>query len=161
VVTPLSPDCTAKYGAVVPASPAEVGNWGGARGFPVAAILLVMVAATAIVAQALVTSVRGRRRDVAVFKILGFERRQVRAMVAWHATTVAAVALVAGVPLGVAAGRLVWRLAAEELGVIPEVALPWTVLLAAPITVLLANLVAWPTGRLAARTPPIRVLRTE
>jgi ABC-type lipoprotein release transport system permease subunit len=150
-----------EHGAVVPASPAEVGNWGGARGFPVAAILLVMVAATAIVAQALVTSVRGRRRDVAVFKILGFERRQVRAMVAWHATTVAAVALVAGVPLGVAAGRLLWRLAAEELGVIPEVALPWTVLLAAPITVLLANLVAWPTGRLAARTPPIRVLRTE
>jgi len=148
-------------GAVVPARPAEVGNWGGVRGFPVAAIMLVTLAATAIVAQALVASVRRRRRDVAILKTLGFERRTIRAIVAWHATTVAAIALLAGLPLGVAAGRFAWRLAADELGVIPEVAVPWTALLAVPLTIALANLVAWPSGQLAARTPPAPVLRTE
>jgi hypothetical protein len=150
-----------EVGAVIPARPAEVGNWGGVRGFPLAAILLVALAATAVVAQALVASVRRRRRDVAILKTLGFERRTIRAIVAWHATTVAAIAVLAGLPLGVAAGRFAWRLAADELGVIPEVAVPWTALLAVPLTIALANLVAWPSGQLAARTPPAPVLRTE
>jgi hypothetical protein len=150
-----------EVGAVIPARPAEVGNWGGVRGFPLAAILLVALAATAVLAQALFASVRRRRRDLAILKTLGFERRAIRAIVAWHATTVAAIALLAGVPLGVAAGRFAWRLAAGELGVIPEVAVPWTALLAVPLTVMLANVVAWPLGQLVARTPPAPVLRTE
>ena len=54
--------------------------------------------------SALVSSLRRRRRELAVLKTLGFSRRQVRATVAWQASTVAAVGLVVGIPLGLLVG---------------------------------------------------------
>ena len=66
--------------------------------------LLALLAAAAL-AHLLVTSVRRRRRDLAILKSLGFVRGQVSAAVAWQATTVALLALAVGLPLGVALGR--------------------------------------------------------
>ena len=60
---------------------------------------------------------RRRRRELAVLKTLGFSRRQVRATVAWQASTVAAVGLVVGIPLGLLVGSYVWHQVATELGV--------------------------------------------
>lgn len=53
---------------------------------------LVALLALGTVAHALVTSVRRRRRDLAVLKTLGFVRGQVSQTVAWQATTFALVA---------------------------------------------------------------------
>jgi hypothetical protein len=82
--------------------------------------------------------------------------------VAWQATTVVALALLIGLPLGIAVGRTVWVLFADDLGVVAE---PWfpvlAVALMVPLTVLIANLVAAVPAWVAARTRPGVVLRSE
>ena len=114
------------------------------------------------IGHALVTSVRRRRRDFAVLKTLGFDRRQVRATVAWQATTLATVGLVLGVPLGVVVGRLVWGRVADGLGISTTGAVPVIALmLLVPAAVVLANLIAALPARAAARTRPAVVLRSE
>ncbi len=148
--------------AAVPQRPAEVGNWGRVSGFPYLVAALVAAAAAAALAHALVTSVRRRRRDLAILKTLGFERHDVRAAVAWQATTIAAIGLLAGLPLGIGIGRFAWNLFAGELGVVPDAVAPlWPGLLIIPATLLLANLVALLPGRIAARTSAPLVLRAE
>lgn len=148
--------------AAVPSRPAEVGNWGRVSGFPHVLAALIAAAAAAVLAHALVTSIRRRRRDLAILKTLGFERRDLRATLAWQASTVAAIGLLAGLPLGVGIGRFAWNLFAEELGVVPETVAPvWPGLLLIPATLLLANLVALLPGRIAAGTRPAAVLRAE
>src|SRR5262249_6978739 len=63
------------------------------------------------------SSVRARRRDLALLTTLGFTRRQLRAAVAWHATVLILGGLVIGVPLGVVVGRAMWRAFAADLDV--------------------------------------------
>jgi putative ABC transport system permease protein len=95
-------------------------------------------------------------------KSLGFTRRQVRHAVAWQATTIAAVALLIGLPTGIAGGRWAWRVFAAQLGVLPEPAIPLTaILIAIPAALALANLIAAAPARAAARTQSAAVLRTE
>jgi hypothetical protein len=148
--------------ASVPGRPADVANWGRVSAFPYALAALVAAAAAALLAHALLTSIRRRRRDLAILKTLGFERRDVRATVAWQATTVAAIGLLVGLPLGAATGRFAWNLFAAELGVAPEPVVPlWSGLLVIPAALLLANLVALLPGRIAAGTRPALVLRAE
>ena len=59
-----------------------------------------------------------------MLKTLGFERRQVRATLAWQATTLAIVGLVVGIPIGVVVGNLVWRSVASSLGISPTPVFP-------------------------------------
>ena len=95
-------------------------------------------------------------------KSLGFIRRQLRQVVAWQATTIAGIALLIGLPAGVAAGRWAWRVFAAQLGVLPEPAAPLiTILIAIPAALALANLVAAAPGRAAARAQPATILRSE
>jgi ABC-type antimicrobial peptide transport system permease subunit len=117
--------------------------------------------ALGLMVHVLVSSVRRRRRDLALYKTLGFVRRQVAAVSAWQATAMAAVALLIGFPLGIALGTFAWRVFADQLGVAPEVEFPLTFLLAVPAVLLLANLVAAVPALLAARTHPATVLRSE
>ena len=72
------------------------------------------------------------------------------------------VALLAGLPLGVAAGRWAWQLFGAGLGIPanPVVPVP-LVLLMVPAVILIANVVAWWPGWSAARISPAQVLRTE
>jgi predicted lysophospholipase L1 biosynthesis ABC-type transport system permease subunit len=120
------------------------------------------LAAAAALGHALITSIRRRRRDLSILKTLGFLRRQVSATVAWQATTVATIALVVGIPIGIAAGRWAWTLFARQLGVAAKpVAGWWAVLLAIPATWLVANVVAAIPGRAAARMQPAAALRSE
>src|SRR5207248_1575294 len=105
-----------------------------------AGVLALLAAAT--VAHALVTSVRRRRRDIAVLRALGFGRGHVSATVAWQATTLVLVAVVLGVPLGVASGRWAWTVLAQRLGAVVEPVTPTLgVALLMPAALLLGNLV--------------------
>jgi ABC-type lipoprotein release transport system permease subunit len=125
-----------------------------------AGILALMAAAT--LAHTLITSIRRRRLDIAILKTLGFVRRQVSATVAWQATTLGAMALVIGVPVGVIAGRWGWNVFADHLGVVPDAVIPAVMtFLAVPATILVANLLAVVPGRIASRLRPGPVLRTE
>jgi ABC-type lipoprotein release transport system permease subunit len=125
-----------------------------------AGILATMAAAMLI--HTLLTSIRRRRRDLAILKTLGFVRRQVGTAVAWQSSTLAAISLVVGIPVGVVAGRWAWRLFTDQLGVVPSPVVPTAALiLLIPATVLLAVAASVVPGRIAARMKPASVLRTE
>jgi ABC-type antimicrobial peptide transport system permease subunit len=83
-------------------------------------------------------------------------------LVAWQATALAAAALLPGLPLGILAGRLAWAFFADAAGVGPRPDVPVPlILLAIPVTLLLATLIAaWP-GWTAARVHPAVALHTE
>src|SRR5205807_3746412 len=128
--------------------------------FVLAGLLALLSAAT--LAHILVTAVRRRARDLAILRTLGFVGSQVRAAVAWQATTLVLIALLVGIPIGVAAGRWSWTTFANQLGYVPEPAvrlLP--ILLTIPAALLLGNLIAALPARAAARTSPAEVFRTD
>jgi predicted lysophospholipase L1 biosynthesis ABC-type transport system permease subunit len=105
---------------------------------------------------------RSRRRDLALLKTLGFTRRQLAATVAWQSSVAVGVGLLAGVPLGIIAGRLLWNQFAEQIYAVPSPNVPvLPVVIIAATALALANLVAaWP-GRMAARTQTALLLRAE
>jgi predicted lysophospholipase L1 biosynthesis ABC-type transport system permease subunit len=145
-----------------PTTPIEVGRLQQINWFP--AILAAVLAALALLAvgHTLVTSVRRRRRELALLKTIGFGRRQVGATVAWQATTLAAVGLVVGIPVGLVVGRAVWRLVADGLGVATGATMPTLMLILTVVAALaLVNLVAFFPARAAARTRPADALRSE
>ena len=149
-------------GVVLPAvPPPEVREVKGVNGLPLVLAAVLTLLAVGTIAQTLVTSVRRRRRDLAILKAVGFVGRQVRASVAWQATAIAATGLLAGLPLGVAAGRWAWDLLAQGFAIQPVAVTSPVLLLAVPAVLLLANAVAAIPARTAARTRPAVVLRTE
>jgi predicted lysophospholipase L1 biosynthesis ABC-type transport system permease subunit len=145
-----------------PTLPTEIERVRQIDGLPVALAAFVAVVALVAVGFALVTAARRHRRELAVLMTLGFERRQVRATVAWHATTVALIGLVVGIPLGLVVGRLAWRAVADELGISGAPTLPVLgILLLVPVVLVAVNLVAAVPAARAARTRPAVVLRSE
>jgi hypothetical protein len=149
-------------GAVLPAvAPPEIRSLREVSGLPVALALLLTLLAAGTVAHTLVTSVRRRRRELAILKTVGFMARQVRATVAWQATAVAGASLAVGLPLGIAAGRLAWSFFAGQVAIEPVPVVSPLVLLAIPAIIVLANAVAAFPARSAARTQPATVLRAE
>jgi hypothetical protein len=71
-------------------------------------------------------------------------------------------ALLVGLPLGVAAGRLAWDVFADREGIAPEVVVPVPALLVViPAAALLAAAIAVLPARAAAATHPAVVLRAE
>jgi predicted lysophospholipase L1 biosynthesis ABC-type transport system permease subunit len=142
--------------------PRGIATYGRIRGTPLVLAGLLAALSLLMLAHTLVTSVRQRRRDLALLKTLGFLRRQVSASVAWQASTLAAIGLLVGVPVGFITGRWAWSLFASQLGVPPTPVLPVAiVLLAIPATLLLANVIAAIPARAAGRTRPAIALRSE
>ena len=123
---------------------------------------LLAALAAGVTAHVLVTSVRRRRRDLAILKTLGLLPRQVRAAVAWQATTLAVAGVAIAIPVGVAVGRWGWTAFAGRLGVVADPVVPLLgVLTVVPATLVLANVVAAGPGWAAGRVPPASVLRAE
>jgi hypothetical protein len=151
-----------EFGAPPSGLPDAAANFGGENQLPAMISGLLVAIAAGALAQALVLAVRRRRRDLAILKTLGFDRKQVLATVAWQATTFAAIGLLIGLPIGDALGRWAWNLFAEQLGVVPQAVTPLPLLLLiVPGAILLANLVAILPARIAAKTRPAVVLRAE
>jgi predicted lysophospholipase L1 biosynthesis ABC-type transport system permease subunit len=147
---------------ITPVVPTEIDRVRRIEGLPTALAGFVAIVALVAVGFALVTAVRRRRRELAVLKTLGFSRRQVRATIAWHASTVAAVGVVIGLPLGLVAGRIVWLVVADELGVATDPTWPVLgIVLLVPAAFLAVNLIAMLPALRAANTRPAVVLRSE
>ncbi len=145
-----------------PTVPPEVDRLRQINWFPTTLAALLVGLALLGVGHALVTAVRRRRRDLALLKTLGFNRRQVRATVAWQATTLATVGLIVGIPGGLLVGSLVWRLVANSVGVSTTAAIPALALvLTIPAVLALVNLTAFFPAQAAARTRPAIALRSE
>jgi ABC-type proline/glycine betaine transport system permease subunit len=82
--------------------------------------------------------------------------------VAWQSSIAVVIGLVVGVPLGIVAGRFLWDLFATNIYVVPNPTVPALAIVAIAVGALvLGNLVAAIPGRIAARTPAARLLRTE
>lgn len=142
--------------------PAQIVNYRTIGSTPI--ILAVGIAVGAIVALAitLIASVRHRRRDLAVLKVLGFTPRQLSALVAWQSTVAALVGIIVGVPCGIILGRQLWTAFARGINAVPDSTIPVvSVILVAIGALIFANLIAAIPGRLAARTPTALVLRAE
>ena len=142
--------------------PAEIENYRSIGATP--ATLALALAAGAVVALAftLNASVRKRRRDLAMLRALGFTGRQLRTVVVWQASVNGLVGVVAGIPLGILAGRWLWTLFARHIDAVPEPTIPVvSLVIVALVTMVLANAVAAFPGRSAAHTSTARVLRGE
>jgi hypothetical protein len=142
--------------------PAEIENYRTIGAMPV--LLAAGLAAGAVIAIGLTitASVRRRRRELALLKTLGFTQVQLAACVAWQSTVAAAIGVLAGIPLGVVAGRWLWILFARQIYAVPRPTVPVLALVLTGLGALvLANAVAAVPGRYAARTPTALVLRAE
>jgi ABC-type lipoprotein release transport system permease subunit len=149
-------------GVYVPDKPSDLADLERVSSLPFVVAGLLGLMAVATLASTVATSVRRRRRDLAVLKVLGFVRSQVRATVAWQSSTLALVAGLLGVPLGIAAGRALWEVFAERLGVPPRPVTPVVAIaVLIPALLVLANVVAAVPGRVAARMRPAEALRAE
>ncbi len=142
--------------------PGDIRDYTGIRDTPLVLGAVLALLAVGTLAHVLLTSVRRRRRDLAVLKTLGLNRSQVIRVVSWQASALAAAALLAGLPLGILAGRWAWALFAGSVGVAGQAEVPVALtLLAIPATLLLANLIAAGPGWAAARIRPAPILRSE
>jgi len=140
----------------------EIANLRLVENQPKVLTLVVALLAGAALVHTLVTSVRRSRRQIGVLKTLGFTRGQVVSSVGWHATTIAVVALVVGLPLGMVAGRLAWRAVSTSLGVATVQSLPLlSVAATAALVLIVANIAAFAPGVSAARMRPSSTLRAE
>jgi ABC-type antimicrobial peptide transport system permease subunit len=126
--------------------------------------LAIGLAAAAVLALALtvLTSVRQRRRQLAVLKALGLRRGQLRAIVAWQVSIILVIAAAIGVPAGIAAGRWAWATFGGVVGFVPASAVPVLPVVLGFVALLAAgNLLAVAPALIAARTPPAAALRAE
>ena len=142
--------------------PAQIVNYRTIGSTPV--LLAGGLAMGAIVALTLTlgASVRRRRHDLALYKTLGFTRRQVASVVAWQATVDAVIGAVIGVPLGILLGRELWTLFARSINAVPLPTVPVLSMVIIGLgTIVVANLAAFGPGRSAATTPVALVLRAE
>ena len=142
--------------------PAEIINYQSSGATPVIVAVILAASAVGALALTLVAGVRNRRRELALLKTLGYTRRQLASAVAWQASVTAFVGIVIGVPIGIAAGRVLWDLFARSIDAVPRPTVPAvTVLLIAAGALLLASIVAVIPARIAARTPAASQLRSE
>lgn len=131
------------------------------RALPLQLSVLFAIAAFATLVHVLLTSVRRRRRDLAILQTLGFRRRQVAATIAWQALTLAGLALIIGVPIGVLVGRLGWAAFAYRLGVVSEPVISPLSIMVLPVTLAATLLVSLGPGVVARRVRPATVLKAE
>jgi len=145
-----------------PVPSVDVENLRRVSGLPAVLAGVVTVLALAVLAHAIVTTLRRRRRDLAVLRTLGFLRRQLGVAVFAFAATTVALAVAIGAPIGIGIGRWAWRLVADSLGTpAPAVVPVLLVVLVGPLTLLVAAAVAAAPARSAAETEPALVLRSE
>jgi ABC-type lipoprotein release transport system permease subunit len=141
--------------------PASVLNVARVRRIPgaLAGLLAAMLLITLV--HAVVAAVRRRRRDLAVLRTLGADRRWLARAVRWQASVLTAVPVAIGIPLGVVAGAAVFRAFVDRIGAVPDPALPLVLLSATGVgLVVLGDITASITWR-TRRGSTAAALRSE
>ncbi|HEY2331943.1 MAG TPA: FtsX-like permease family protein [Acidimicrobiales bacterium] len=142
-----------------PIRPAEIIDARSMRVSPLLVGGLLVAGATIGLAIGIAMSVRARRRDLGVLRVLGFTGRQLRGSVLVQAVASVAGGVVVGVPVGVVVGRLAWQGFASRLGVVTEPSTPvlWIAVTAVGAIVVALAAAALP-ARSAARSNPSSLL---
>ncbi|NAS21358.1 FtsX-like permease family protein [Herbidospora sp. NEAU-GS84] len=145
--------------AVLPPQFAEVRD---VRVLPIVLAGCLGLLAVATLAHAVNATARRRRHDVAVLRALGMTPGQARWIPRTQALALAGAGLLAGVPLGVAAGRALWRLVAESTPLVYVPPTPVEALVpAVPAALVAALVLAALPGRRAAGLHVAGTLRAE
>jgi hypothetical protein len=159
---PANPGDTDRFSVVPVQQPAEIVNYRTMGTTPAYLAGALAIGAVVALGLTLTTSVRRRRRDLALLKALGFTRRQLVATVASQATVAAVIGTLIGVPIGVFVGRRLWSAFASQIYAVPHPTVPALAIVYVAIgAVVLANLVAAIPGLQAARTPSAAALQSE
>jgi ABC-type antimicrobial peptide transport system permease subunit len=142
--------------------PRELLNLRNVRTLPFALAVFLAVLGMSAIGHSLFTSVRHRRRDFAVYQAMGITRLGTTATVLSQATTIAAVGLAVGVPVGIVAGRFGWQQITDRvpLRFVTPVALV-AFGLVVPLAILITNALAVIPSRRASRLKPAMILRSE
>lgn len=142
--------------------PAQILNYGSLGATPTLLGAALAAGAASALGITLVTSVRRRRRDLAILKTLGFTGGQLGVAVGVQACVAALIGCVVGIPVGIALGRVLWDLFARDISAVPLPTVPaGSVVIIGFVAIALAVLVATVPGRIAARTSTMQLLRAE
>ena len=145
-----------------PQAPGEVTQFQSLRTVFLSATALVVLLGAAGLVHVLAISTRRRRRDLALLRALGFERRDVRRTLSTQAVVTALVGVGVGVPLGIVTARFAWRLTVRHLGIVDTVPLPLPEFVLIAVTALLGAVVlSLPLAREVSRRSISGVLRAE
>jgi ABC-type lipoprotein release transport system permease subunit len=142
--------------------PPELANLRHVRPIPKLLAGFLATLALAALLHVQVTTTRVRAHDFAVLRALGFTRWGTRVVINVQGTAVFLTGLVLGTPIGVAAGRVGWRLIAERVPL--EQSSPMAAVAIAalvPVALVVAQVVAFGPGRQVVRQNPGQVLRAE
>lgn len=144
-------------------SPVELVNLRNVRVLPELLAGFLALMAVAALGHVLLTSARRRRRDFAILAAMGLGRGAVRRVLNAQGTALGAVGLIVGVPLGLALGRVGWRLVTDRVPLLYVAPLPLreTLVLLAATVVMVNALAVWPGWLLTRRHMPAEELRAE
>ncbi len=149
---------------IFPQRPNDVLSYDHLAGTPLLLVAVLGLLAIGSTIHLLVTSVRSRRRDVALLKTIGLSRGQALSAVLVQASALIllALAVAVAVPVGALAGRWLWVETARWLGIADDLPLPLLPLGVITIAALAgaATIAAGP-GVLAARVQIATALRSE
>jgi len=145
-----------------PGPVADVTNLSQVRSLPYLLAGFLIVLGLGAVAHALLTVSRRRARELAVLRAVGLSPRQAAACVGWQAVVVAAIALLIGIPVGLAVGREAWRRVATSIPLVyvGPISPPVLALVVPAALVALLVLAAAPAWR-AAHLRTAATLRAE
>jgi putative ABC transport system permease protein len=142
--------------------PASVTNLGQVTTLPRYLAVFLGVMSLATLAHALSVSVRRRSREIATMRALGMTSRASSAVVVSHAVILVGIAIVVGVPLGLALGTRIWEPIAASAYVVVRSVTPasWIALHLLALVVATGLLTAIPAWR-ALRLRTADILRDE
>ncbi len=146
----------------LPEPPAEVERLAAVQDLPAYLAGFLALLATTAVSFAAASTVRRRRADLAVMRVLGMTGPQLRATVTVLVLALTGAGAMGGTLVGLVVGRLVWRAVADSVSLpyAPDISVVLVVLV--PLAAMwLAQMAATLSRRSAGRTPAAVVLRTE
>jgi hypothetical protein len=142
--------------------PAEIVDYQSLGDTPIELGAVLSGGALVALGLTLLSSVRRRRRDIALLKALGFSRRQVVSTIAVQSTIAVGLGALIGLPVGILVGRYLWNAFANSIHAVPHVTVPTvTLLIIAAVALVMANVIAALPARIAAGTSPAILLRAE
>jgi predicted lysophospholipase L1 biosynthesis ABC-type transport system permease subunit len=142
--------------------PSVVANLEEVRDLPLLLAALVIALGLVTLVHALMVTTRLREREAGTLRALGIVPRAIAALVQTQGLVVAAIALVTGIPLGVALGRQVWAPIAERAHVVEAAVVPWAGAAWVAVAVLVgAAVLALPIAIRSLRQRPAGALRAE
>lgn len=155
-------DCAVDCDVLPPTAPNDVRYLDRVGRLPQLLALVVGVLGVAATVHALVQVSGANRRSLALLKAIGATRSILLRSVVAQASLVSAQAMLLGLPIGWFAGSRVWRLFADELGVVPDAAVPLAVvaLLAAGL-VAISHVAALLPAQIASRRSATAELRGD